>query len=111
MRWPWFPDSLVAAIALLVTIFLGLLTILEKAWAIGVGLYRQLRSWSHLPLDRKVFQFLKSNNHGRLYDVKEISAALGKKPRPVAESLLRLAEKNKAHAVEDRLWGLHDFEA
>ena len=96
---------------MLVTVFVGLLTIIEKVWTIGMGVYRQFYVWLQWPTDRKVFQFLKNNNHGHVYGVKEISEALGKKQRTVAGSLLRLAAKNKAQALDDGLWSMHDFEA
>src|ERR1039458_6126939 len=110
MRWLCPPTSTVATIALVVISLVGVLTILETAWRIGVGAYHQLRVWSHWPTDRKVFRFLKVHDHGRLHEVKEIAEALGKKPRTIEESLLRLAEKKKAQQVDDSFWGLHDFE-
>jgi hypothetical protein len=106
----WLPESLLAKAAVLITIFVGLFTIGEKVWGIAVGAYHQLRVWSHWPIDRKVFKFLKVNNHGRLYEAKEIAEAIEKKQRTVAESLLRLSEKKKVQQFQDSLWGLHDFE-
>jgi hypothetical protein len=79
--WQSVASNPLLQIATLVTILLGLFSIAEKVWAIAMGAYHVLLALSHLPTDRKVFQYLKSNDHGALHTVKDIAEAIGKKQR------------------------------
>ena len=81
--WQLFSTPL-GRLALLISILLGFLSILEKAWVIAVGAYSRVHGFYLSREDGKVLKYMKETKpNGSTFDIPEIAAALKKRQQKV----------------------------
>jgi FaeA-like protein len=107
---------LLEAIALLITVVVGGLTIVEKVRAMGGGFFRDLIAFRVWRIAKRVLAFMKRTNAKNHYTVDEIAVALRLSIRQTWSALENLQAKGKVdrrsvdQATGGALWTLNELE-
>jgi len=105
-----------ATIAVVVTILVGLLTIIEKLKEMIVGAYRQFIAFRLSRTAKRVVDFMKRTHPATYYKVDEIAAALKLTIHKTWDALEKLESEKKVkrdsvdQAVGGALWMLNELE-
>lgn len=103
-------------IALLITIIVGFLAIVEKVRAMCSDFYRDFVAFRLWRTAKKVFAFMKLEHPKTHYTVNEIAAALNLTIRRTWDALEKLETKGKVirrtvdEAIGGALWTIHELE-
>jgi DNA-binding MarR family transcriptional regulator len=113
--WQLVANSPFLQIAAIVTILVGLFSIIKDIGKLTMGTWHQLERLYHWYGDKALFHYMKAMNKAAVYEVKELAEALHERPKKIAASLRRLEEKHKvrrmnADEVPSGLWCLDEFE-
>jgi hypothetical protein len=106
----------VGSIALVVTIIVGLLTIIEKSQDLGITTYRRIEVLRLWRTARRVLAFMKTTHPTKPYTIDGIAAALKTNFRKTSEALSKLQSQNSVRSIsvdetiDGKLWLLDEME-
>jgi hypothetical protein len=113
--WRSFSTPL-AQLVLLVTLFVGLLTIIEKIKNMIVGTYREFIAFRSSRVAKRVLSFMKRTHPTSYYKTDEIALGLKLTIRKTWDALERLEGEEKVNrisvdqAIGGSLWALDELE-